>query len=56
MWVHELTVRTVHGNSGNFEVKVGMMHQGSALSPLLFVIVIEAVSTAFQAVAYLGFR
>jgi len=27
-------VRTVHGNSDNFEVKVGM-HQGSALSPLL---------------------
>jgi len=29
-------VRTVYGNSNSFEVKVGM-HQGSALSPLLFV-------------------
>jgi len=37
-------VRTIYGNSSSFEVKVGM-HQGSALSPLLFVIVIEAVST-----------
>jgi len=30
-------VRTVYGNSNGFEVKVGM-HQGSALSLLLFVI------------------
>ena len=36
-------VRTVYGNSKSFEVKVGM-HQGSALSPLLFVIVMEAIS------------
>ena len=35
-------VRTVYGNSKGFEVKVGM-HQGSALSPLLFVIVTEAI-------------
>jgi len=34
-------VRTVYGNSNGFEVKVGM-HQGSALSPLLFVIVISS--------------
>jgi len=36
-------VRTLYGNSNGFEVKVGM-HHGSALSPLLFVIVMEALS------------
>jgi len=36
-------VRTFYGNSKGFEVKVGM-HQGSALSPLLFMIVMEAIS------------
>jgi len=35
--------RTLYGNSCGFEVKVGM-HQRSALSPLLFVIVMEAIS------------
>ena len=35
-------VRTVYGNSKGFDVKVGM-HQGSGLSPLLFVIVIVVV-------------
>jgi len=39
-------IRTVYGNSNCFEVKVGM-HQGSALSPLLFVIVMEALSRKF---------
>jgi len=39
-------VRTVYGNSSCFEVKVGM-YQGSALSLLLFVIVMEAVSGEF---------
>ena len=39
--------RTVYGNSKSFEVKVGM-HQGSALSPLLFVIVREAISREFR--------
>jgi len=34
-------VRTVYGNSKCFEVKVGM-HQGSALSPFVFVTVTEA--------------
>jgi len=36
-------VRTVYGNSKGFEVKVGM-HQGSGLSPLSLVIVMEAIS------------
>ena len=40
-------VRTVNGNSKGFEVKVGM-HQGSGLSPLLFVIVMEAISREFR--------
>jgi len=40
-------VRTVYGNSSSSEVKVGM-HQGSALSPLLFVIVMEAISGEFR--------
>jgi len=41
------SLRTVYGNSNCFEVKVGM-HQGSALSPLLFVIVTEALSREFR--------
>jgi len=40
-------VRTVYGNSNGFEVKVGM-HQGSALSSLLFVIVTETLSKEFR--------
>jgi len=40
-------VRTIYGNSNGFEVKVGM-HQGSALSPLLFVMVMEALSREFR--------
>ena len=39
--------RTVYGNSNGFEIKVGM-HQDSALSPLLFVVVIEALSIEFR--------
>jgi len=39
-------VRTVYGNNNSFEVKVDM-HQGLALSPLLFVIVMEALSREF---------
>ena len=35
--------RTVHGNSNGFKVKVGMQ-QGYTLSPLLFVIIMEALS------------
>ena len=40
-------VRTVYGNNKDFEVKVGM-HQGSALSPLLFVTVMETISREFR--------
>jgi len=36
-----------YGNGNGFEVKVGM-HQGSALSPLLFVTVIETSSRKFR--------
>jgi len=35
-------VRTVRGNSDNFEVKVGI-HQGLVLNPL-FVVVMETIS------------
>ena len=37
----------VYGNSNGFEVKVGM-HQGSALSTLLFVMVMKALSREFR--------
>jgi len=36
-------VRTVYGNSNGFEENVGM-HQGSMFSPLLFMIVMEALA------------
>jgi len=40
-------VRTVYGNSKGSKVKVGM-HLGSALSTLLFMIVMEAISREFR--------
>jgi len=40
-------VRSVYGKGNGFEVKVGM-HQGSALSPLPFVIVTEALPREFR--------
>jgi len=46
-------VKTVYGNSNYFEVKVGM-HQGSALSPLLFVIVMEAFPREFRVYLTIG--
>ena len=44
----EMVVITVCGGSDSFEVRVGV-HQGSALSPLLFMIVMEALSREFGA-------
>ena len=47
MYTGAQTVGTiVYGNISIFEVKVGM-HQGSALSPLLFVTVMEVISREF---------
>ena len=40
-------VRVGEGYSDEFEVKVGV-HQGSILSPLLFIIVLEALSHEFR--------
>jgi hypothetical protein len=40
-------VKVYNGVSNDFEVKVGV-HQGSVLSPLLFVIVLEALSCKFR--------
>ena len=47
MYGTKTVVWTVYGNSSGFEVTLGM-HQGSALSPLLFVIVMEAISREFR--------
>ena len=41
--VAQTVVRTTEGDSKTFNVKVGL-HQGSVLSPLLFVIVMEMIS------------
>ena len=43
----QLSEKFFYGNGSCFEIKVGM-HQGSALSPLLFVIVMEAISREFR--------
>ena len=37
------SVRTLIGSTESFEVKVGL-HQGSALSPLLFITVMDVIS------------
>ena len=44
----ETVVRTTAGDSKAFNVKVGL-HQGSVLSPLLFVIVMEMISRELRA-------
>ena len=40
-------VKNMHGESGEFGVKVGVQH-GSVLSLLLFTMVLEALSRVFQ--------
>jgi len=45
--VQKNSCQNIYRNSSGFEVKGGM-HQGSSLSPLLFVIVIEAISREFR--------
>ena len=44
----QTVVRTIEGYSKAFNVKVGL-HQGSVLSPLLFVIVMEMISRELRA-------
>ena len=46
----QTVVRTTEGDSKAFNVKVGL-HQGSVLSPLLFVIVMEMISIATSRIA-----
>ena len=46
-------VSTIYGNSSCSEIKVGM-HQGSALSPLLFVIVTDAIYLQHSGLPYHG--
>jgi len=44
----QTVVRTTEGDSKAFNVKV-VLHQGSVLSPLLFVIVMEMISQELRA-------
>jgi hypothetical protein len=40
-------VRTMHGRTDEFPIKVGL-HQGSGLSPFLFIIVLDVISEEFR--------
>ena len=44
----QTVIRTTEGDSKAFNVKVGL-HQGSVLSPILFVIVMEMISRELRA-------
>jgi len=43
----ETVVRTTHGQTEPFKIKVGL-HQGSALSPFLFLVVLDTISKEFR--------
>ena len=40
-------VRTTHGRTDKFPIKVGL-HQGSGLSPFLFIVVLDVISEEFR--------
>ena len=40
-------VRTMHGRIDEFPIKVGL-HQGSGLSPFLFIVVLDVISEEFR--------
>ena len=40
-------MRTIHGRTDEFSVKVGL-HQGSGLSPFLFIVVLDVISEEFR--------
>ena len=46
--MHEAGFVVTRDSAKGFEVKVGV-HQGSVLSPLLFIIVLDALSREFRA-------